>query len=63
MFEQIKDAAVPAEVQQGACGGGDFLSRPAEEMELRQGACLLRLHVLQVEAPHQKVIAPDVLGH
>lgn len=60
---QIKDAAVPAEVQQGPCGGGDSLSRPAEEVELREGARLLRLHVLQVEAPHQEVVAPDVLRH
>lgn len=59
----MKDAAVPAEVQQGACGGGDSLSWPAEEVELREGARLLRLHVLQVEAAHQEVVAPDVLRH
>lgn len=58
---QIEDGAVPAEVQQGACGGGDSLSWPAEEVELRERAGLLRLHVLQVEAPHQEVVAPDVL--
>ncbi len=54
---------VPAEVQQGACGGGDALSRPAEEMELSECPGLLRLHVLQVEASHQEVITPDVLRH
>lgn len=54
-------AAVPAEVQQGASGGGDALSRPAEEVELGERAGLLRLHVLQVEAAHQEVVAPDVL--
>lgn len=32
-------------------------------MELSQGPGLLRLHVLQVEAPNQEVIAPDVLRH
>lgn len=58
---QTEGGAVPAEVQQGARGGGDSLSRPAEEVELRERACLLRLHVLQVEAPHQEVVAPDVL--
>lgn len=56
-------AAVPAEVQQGASGGGDALSRPAEEVELGERAGLLRLHVLQVEAAHQEIIAPDVLRH
>lgn len=39
------------------------MSRPAEEMELSQGSGLLRLNILQVEAPHQEVIAPDVLRH
>lgn len=55
--------AVPAEVQQGASGGGDALSRPAEEVELGERAGLLRLHVLQVEAAHQEVVAPDVFRH
>lgn len=32
-------------------------------MELRDGARLVRLQVLQVEAPHQEVLAPDVLWH
>lgn len=59
----IQVAAVPAEVQQGASGGGDALSRPAEEVELSERPGLLRLHVLQVEASHQEVVAPDVLRH
>lgn len=59
----VQGAGVPAEVQQGASGGGDALSRPAEEVELSERPGLLRLHVLKVEAPHQEVIAPDVLGH
>ena len=59
----IQVAAVPAEVQQGACGGGDALSRPAEEVELSESPGLLRLHVLQVEASHQEVVAPDVFRH
>lgn len=32
-------------------------------MELGDGACLVGLQVLQVEAPHQEVLTPDVLGH
>lgn len=58
-----KDAKVPAEVQQGARRGGDALSRPAEEVELGKCTGFLRLYVFQVEAAHQKVIAPDVLRH
>lgn len=54
-------SAVPAEVQQRACGGGDALRRPAEEVELGERPGLLRLHVLQVEASHQEVVTPDVL--
>lgn len=38
--------AVPAEVQQGACGGRDALSWPAEEVKLSERPGLLRLHVL-----------------
>lgn len=53
----------PAEVQQGPSGGWSALCRPAEEVELSEGARLLGLHVLQVEAPHQEVLAPDVLRH
>lgn len=53
----------PAEVQQGPSGGRSALCRPAEEVELREGARLLGLHVLQIEAPHQEVLAPDVLRH
>ena len=55
--------AVPAEVEQRAGGGGDALRRPAEEVELSEGPGLLRLDVLQVEAPHQEVVTPDVLRH
>ena len=51
----------PAEVQQGPGGGRSALCRPAEEVELRERARLLGVHVLQVEAPHQEVLAPDVL--
>lgn len=53
----------PAEIEEGPGGGGDALGRPAEEVELRQSAGLLRLHVLQVEAAHQEILAPDVLRH
>lgn len=51
----------PAEVKEGPGGGRDALGRPAEEVELRQGAGLLRLHVFQVEAAHQEILTPDVL--
>lgn len=53
----------PAEVEQRPRGGRSALCRPAEEVELRERARLLGLHVLQVEAPHQEVLAPDVLRH
>lgn len=32
-------------------------------MELGHRACLIGLQVLQVKAPHQEVLAPDVLRH
>lgn len=63
MVNEGTGAAVPAEVQQGARGGGDALCRPAEEVELGKCTCFLRLNVFQVEAAHQEVIAPDVLRH
>lgn len=53
----------PAEVQQRSSGGGDAISRPAQQVELRQRPGLLRVDVLQVEAAHQEVLAPDVLRH
>lgn len=52
---------LPAEVEQRSGGGGDAVSRPAQQVELRQGSGLLRLDVLQVEAAHQEVLTPDVL--
>lgn len=55
--------AVPAEVQQGTCGGGDALCRPAQQMKLGQSARLLSLNVLQVETTNQEVFTPDVFGH
>ena len=58
-----RGARSPAEVQEGPGGGRGALCRPAEEVELRERARLLGLHVLQVEAPHQEVLAPDVLRH
>lgn len=47
-----RGARLPAEVQEGPGGGRGALCRPAEEVELRERARLLGLHVLQVEAPH-----------
>lgn len=55
--------AVPAEVQQGACGGRDALCRPAQQMKLGQSASLLSLNVLQVETTNQEVFTPDVFRH
>ncbi len=52
---------LPAEVEQRPCGGGDAVSWPAQQVELRQGSGLLRLDIFQVEAAHQEVLAPDVL--
>lgn len=56
-------ARSPAEVQQRPSGCRSALCRPAEEVELSERARLLGLHVLKVEAPHQEVLAPDVLRH
>lgn len=54
---------LPAEVQQGPGGVGDSTVHPGQEVELGDGSGLVGLQVLQVEAPHQEVLAPDVLGH
>ena len=56
-------ASLPAEVEEWSRGGGDAVPRPAQQVKLRQGSCLLRLDVLHVEAAHQEVLAPDVLRH
>lgn len=61
--QSIRVLAIPAEVQQGSCGAGDAVRRPAEQVELSQCACLLCLHILQVKTTHQKVLTPDVLRH
>lgn len=55
--------AVPAEVQQGTGGGGNAGRRPAQQVELGEGARLLSLNVLQVETTNQEVFAPDVFRH
>lgn len=52
---------VPAEVQEGPRGGGHAPVIPAQEVELGHSACLAGAHVLQVEAPHEEILAPDVL--
>lgn len=54
---------VPAEVQQGPGRVGDPAVHPRQEVELGDGARLIGLQVLQVEAPNQEVLAPDVLRH
>lgn len=54
---------LPTEVQQRPVGLRYVLVEPGQEVELGDGSRLVGLHVLQVEAPHQEVIAPDVLRH
>lgn len=54
---------VPAEVQQGPGRVGDPAVHPGQEVKLGDGARLVGLQVLQVEAPNQEVLAPDVLRH
>lgn len=52
---------LPAEVQEGPGGGRHALVIPAQEVELCHRARLVGLQVLQVEAPHEEILAPDVL--
>lgn len=52
---------VPAEVQQGSGRVGNPAVHPRQEVKLGDGARLIGLQVLQVEAPNQEVLAPDVL--
>ena len=52
---------LPAEIQEGPGGGGHPLVIPAQEVELCHCASLAGLQVLQVEAPHEEILAPDVL--
>lgn len=54
---------LPAEIQQGACGGRDSVSGPAQKVELGQGSGLLGLDIFQVETSYQEVLTPDVLRH
>lgn len=56
-------SAVPAEVQQGSCGGGNALRGPAQQVKLGQSTGLLSLDVLQVETTNQEVFTPDVFRH
>lgn len=52
---------LPAEIQEGPGGGRQPLVTPAQEVELCHCARLAGLQVLQVEAPHEEILAPDVL--
>ena len=54
---------LPSELQDCLGGGGDVAVRPGQEVELSHGPRLPGLVVLQVERPHQVVLAPDVLRH
>ena len=53
----------PAEVQQGLGARRHAVVGPGQEVELRHRTRLARLEVLEVEAAHQVVVAPDVLAH
>ena len=57
------DGNLPAEVEKCPAGLWDVLVEPSQEVELSDGSGLVGLHVLQVEATNQEVIAPDVFGH
>lgn len=61
--QSVFECFLPAEVKQRPSWGGDAVSWPAQQVELRQGSGLLCLDVLQVEATHQEVFAPNVLRH
>lgn len=60
--EKTTDSS-PAEVQERLDGGGHGQLRPGQEVKLGHGASLVGLQVLQVEAPNQVVVTPDVLRH
>lgn len=52
---------LPAKIQERPCRGRDSLVIPTQEVELGHCASLVGLQVLQVKAPHQEVLAPDML--
>ena len=54
---------LPSELQDRLGGGGDVAVRPGQEVELSHRPRLARLAVLQVERPHQVILAPHVLRH
>lgn len=54
---------IPAEVQESPAGLWDVLVQPGQEVELSDSPRLVGLHVLQVEASDEEVVAPDVFGH
>ena len=54
---------LPSEVEKRFDGGGDPEVRPSQEVELRHGAGLVRLQVLQVETSHQVIVAPYMFRH
>lgn len=58
---ELRSSPSPAEVQQSPSGAGNAAVHPGQEVELGDGARLVGLQVLQVEAAHQEVLAPDVL--
>lgn len=69
-FEEVKEvpnsfwrASLPAEVEERPAGLWNILIEPGQEVELSDGSGLVGLHVLQVEAPNQEVIAPNVFWH
>lgn len=55
--------SIPAEVQESPAGLWHVLVQPGQEVELGDSSRLVGLHVLQVEASDEEVVAPDVFGH
>lgn len=52
---------LPAEVKKRFDGAWHLVILPGEEVELSDCPRFVSLQILQVEAPHQVIITPDVL--
>ena len=61
--DRYSGGSIPSEVKESLDGGWDAKVGPRQEVELRHGARLVRLQVLQVETAHQIVVAPDMLRY
>jgi len=54
---------LPSEVEQRFGGRRDVVVGPRNEVKLCDGACLVRLQVLEVETANDVILTPNVLGH